>query len=106
VPRGAHASKNNSVRASRARPRACPVGPRRFEHAALDWIADGPLRDCVREHTSATLAIAAGAGYVLGGGLTARAARLLVGIGGRIAVEALMRWAIVGTPEAEILDFD
>lgn len=45
------------------------------------------LRDRLERQPYATLAVAAGVGYVLGGGIPSGVLRLLVGVGGRLAVE-------------------
>jgi len=45
------------------------------------------LRDRLERRPYATLALAAGIGYVLGGGLPTSLTRLLLGVGGRIAFE-------------------
>jgi hypothetical protein len=52
------------------------------------------LRDSLERRPYATLAVAAGLGYVLGGGLPRGLLRAAIGIGGRLAVEqAVGRWA-------------
>ena len=45
------------------------------------------LRDRLEQRPYATLAVAAGVGYVLGGGVPSGLVRLLLGIGSRFAVE-------------------
>jgi phage shock protein A len=45
------------------------------------------LRDRLEQRPYATLAVAAGVGYVLGGGVPSGIVRLLLGIGSRLAVE-------------------
>ena len=52
------------------------------------------LRDRLERRPYATLAVAAGVGYVLGGGLPTSLVRILLGVGGRYAFErALSRFA-------------
>ena len=48
------------------------------------------VRDRMERRPYATLAAAAGVGYVLGGGLPTSLLRVLVGVGSRIAVERLV----------------
>ena len=59
------------------------------------------LRERLERRPYATLAVAAGVGYVLGGGVPTALVRALVGIGGRLAVEhAIARLAGPGnTPD-------
>ena len=57
-------------------------------HAAHGW--QSLLRDRLERQPYATLAVAAGVGYVLGGGLPTALVRVLVGVGGRLAVERLI----------------
>lgn len=45
------------------------------------------LRDRLERRPYATLAVAAGVGYVLGGGLPTSLLRVMIGVGGRLAVE-------------------
>lgn len=45
------------------------------------------LRDRLEQRPYATLAVAAGVGYVLGGGIPSGLVRLVLGIGSRLAVE-------------------
>jgi hypothetical protein len=63
-------------------------------HVALGWRA--LLRRRLERRPYATLAVAAGVGYVLGGGVPSTVVRTLIGVGGRIAVEhAIARlWAL------------
>ncbi|HSQ01424.1 MAG TPA: hypothetical protein VL049_29740 [Candidatus Dormibacteraeota bacterium] len=61
--------------------------------AAALHLADGCrslLRDRLERQPYATLAVAAGVGYVLGGGLPTPLARVLIGVGGRFAVEHVL----------------
>jgi hypothetical protein len=48
------------------------------------------LRDQLERQPYATLAVAAGVGYVLGGGLPTALVRVLIGVGGRVAVEHVL----------------
>ena len=48
------------------------------------------LRDRLERRPYATLAAAAGIGYVLGGGLPTSLLRVLLGVGGRIAFERVL----------------
>ncbi|MGD9763137.1 MAG: hypothetical protein AB7V27_05460 [Candidatus Binatia bacterium] len=48
---------------------------------------DGILRETLREHPYRTIAVAAGIGYVLGGGLPISLIRTALAIGGRFAIE-------------------
>ena len=48
------------------------------------------LRDRLERQPYATLAVAAGVGYVLGGGLPTAVVRVLIGVGGRLAVERVL----------------
>jgi ElaB/YqjD/DUF883 family membrane-anchored ribosome-binding protein len=57
-------------------------------HLARGW--QSLVRDRMQRQPYATLAAAAGVGYVLGGGVPTTLLRVLVGVGGRIAVERLM----------------
>ena len=57
-------------------------------HLTRGW--QSLVRDRIERRPYATLATAAGVGYVLGGGLPTSLLRVLVGVGGRIAVERLM----------------
>ena len=56
----------------------------------------GLVRDRMERRPYATLAAAAGVGYVLGGGVPTTLLRVLVGVGGRIAVERLMAEVVSG----------
>jgi hypothetical protein len=59
---------------------------------AQGW--QGLLRERLEERPYATLALAAGAGYVLGGGVPVALMRVLFAVGGRVAIErALLRFA-------------
>jgi surfactin synthase thioesterase subunit len=57
--------------------------------------AAGQIENQVAENMAerpwTTLAVAAGAGFVLGGGLATRITRLLLGLGGRLAFAMLMQ---------------
>jgi hypothetical protein len=56
------------------------------------------LRDRLERQPYATLAVAAGVGYVLGGGLPTTLLRVMIGVGGRLAVErALTKLAETGS---------
>lgn len=57
-------------------------------HVAHGWQA--LLRDRLERQPYATLAGAAGVGYVLGGGLPTALVRVLIGVGGRLAVERVI----------------
>jgi hypothetical protein len=57
-------------------------------HVAQGW--QSLLRDRLERQPYATLAVAAGVGYVLGGGLPTGLVRVLVGMGGRLAVERVI----------------
>lgn len=57
-------------------------------HVAHGWQA--LLRDRLERQPYATLAVAAGVGYVLGGGLPTALVRVLIGMGGRLAVERVI----------------
>ena len=63
-------------------------------HVAHGWQA--LLRDRLDRQPYATLAVAAGIGYVLGGGLPTALVRVLIGVGGRLAVERVI--AQLATP--------
>jgi hypothetical protein len=52
--------------------------------------SEGVLRERMRKQPYGTIAAAAGVGYVLGGGLSPSAVRLLFAAGGRLAVEAFL----------------
>jgi hypothetical protein len=54
-------------------------------HIASGWRS--LLSDRLERQPYATLAVAAGVGYVLGGGLPTALVRVLIGVGGRLAVE-------------------
>lgn len=54
-------------------------------HVAIGWRAF--LRRWLERRPYATLAVAAGVGCVLGGGVPSMVVRTLIGVGGRIAVE-------------------
>ena len=58
-----------------------------------DW--EGRIRDRLTEQPYATLAVAAGFGYVLGGGLPPFLIRTLLLAGGRLAVENLIAQRVV-----------
>lgn len=64
-------------------------------HVAHGWQA--LLRDRLERQPCATLAVAAGVGYVLGGGLPTALVRVLIGVGGRLAVERVI--AQLATPD-------
>jgi len=49
------------------------------------------LREQVKSRPYATLGVAAGIGYILGGGLTMRVGALLLGTGGRMVTNMLLR---------------
>lgn len=53
-------------------------------HVALGWRA--LLRHQLERQPYATLAVASGVGYVLGGGMPRAALRMLIDVGGRLAV--------------------
>lgn len=53
-------------------------------HVAHGW--QSLLRDRLDRRPYATLAAVAGVGYVLGGGLPTALVRVLIGVGGRVAV--------------------
>ena len=58
------------------------------------------LRDRLDRRPYATLAVAAGVGYVLGGGMPTLLVRSLIGMGGRFAIEqAIARLALSESPE-------
>jgi len=57
-------------------------------HAARGW--EMLLRDQLDRQPIATLAVAAGLGYLLGGGLRSGLARTLAGMGARLAAERVM----------------
>ena len=57
-------------------------------HVAHGW--QSLLRDRLERQPYATLAVAAGVGYVLGGGLPTALVRVLIGVGGRLAVERVI----------------
>lgn len=57
-------------------------------HVAHGWRS--VLRDRLERQPYATLALAAGVGYVLGGGLPTALVRVLIGVGGRLAVERVI----------------
>lgn len=57
-------------------------------HVARGWRS--LLRDRLERQPYATLAVAAGVGYVLGGGLPTPVVRVLIGVGGRLAVERVI----------------
>jgi ElaB/YqjD/DUF883 family membrane-anchored ribosome-binding protein len=58
------------------------------------------LRDRLDRQPYATLAVAAGVGYVLGGGMPTLLVRSLIGMGGRLALEqAIARFALSESPE-------
>jgi hypothetical protein len=57
------------------------------------------LRDRLERRPYATLAVAAGVGYVLGGGLPTSLLRVMIGIGGRLVFErALTKLAATDSP--------
>jgi hypothetical protein len=66
-------------------------------HVALGWRA--LLCRRLERTPYATLAVAAGVGYVLGGGVPSAVVRTLIGVGGRIAVEHAI--ARLGTATAD-----
>ena len=51
---------------------------------------EGRLRDSFQRRPYATLAVAAGAGYVLGGGIPSKLTRVVLGLGARAAAAALI----------------
>lgn len=53
--------------------------------AVSGW--ESVLRDRMRSQPYATLAVAAGVGYVLGGGMPPFVLRALLGFGGRVAID-------------------
>jgi hypothetical protein len=57
-------------------------------HVAHGWRA--LLRARLERRPYATLAVAAGVGYVLGGGVPTALVRVLVGVGGRLALERVV----------------
>jgi len=57
-------------------------------HLANGW--QSLLRDRLERQPYATLAVAAGVGYVLGGGLPTAVVRVLIGVGGRLVVERVL----------------
>jgi hypothetical protein len=57
-------------------------------HMASGWRS--LLRDRLERRPYATLAVAAGVGYVLGGGLPTGLVRVLIGVGGRLAVDRVI----------------
>lgn len=63
-------------------------------HVAHGW--QSLLRDQLERQPYATLAVAAGVGYVLGGGLPTALVRVLIGVGGRLAAERVI--AQLATP--------
>jgi hypothetical protein len=65
--------------------------------AARGW--EALVRDRLERRPYATLAVAAGVGYVLGGGLPTSLLRVMIGVGGRLAFErALTKLAQTETP--------
>lgn len=59
------------------------------------------VRDRLEQRPYATLAVAAGVGYVLGGGIPSGLVRLLLGIGSRLAVEqAIAHFAVPHSEES------
>lgn len=67
-------------------------------HAAHGW--QSLLRDRLERQPFATLAVAAGVGYVLGGGLPSALVRVLIGLGGRLAVERVIAQLANSDPAA------
>jgi len=66
--------------------------------ALQSW--DALLRERLRRQPYATLAVAAGIGYVLGGGVPPVLVRSALGVGGRIALERLLGQLVRGAAEA------
>jgi hypothetical protein len=67
--------------------------------AARGW--QTVLRQQLERQPYATLAVAAGVGYVLGGGVPTLLIRSLVGFGGRVALEqAIARLAASSSPDS------
>jgi len=64
-------------------------------HLTRGW--QSLVRDRIERRPYATLAAAAGVGYVLGGGLPTTLLRVLVGVGGRIAVERFVAGIVDAT---------
>lgn len=56
----------------------------------LTQTANAYLRERTQSHPYATLGVAAGIGYVLGGGLASRATGLLLTVGGRLLAARLL----------------
>ena len=66
-------------------------------HAARGW--EMLLRDQLDRQPVVTLAVAAGIGYILGGGLRSKPARLLAGVAARFAAERLLTQLVAPADE-------
>jgi hypothetical protein len=72
-----------------------------LQHARVEW--EALLRQEMKHRPYTTLALAAGVGYVIGGGLAPGVVRSLVGTGSRLAIGVLLQ-RLLATPALDSTD--